>query len=272
MSFKCPIGFGLTGWTMETGKPTIVGDVTADPRSQGVPGWEADEKSTMLAPIQVEGHRLGVIRITRRGLHQFSRDDLDLAMSFSTQAALVIEHGRVVKELQDLAITDSLTGLYNGRYFHTVLAAEVHRAKRHETPLSLVMMDSDSLKQVNDMLGHQAGDEYLRRIGQVLRDNIRLSDFAFRYAGDEFILLLPNTRANEALVVAERIRSAVAEQELGVNVASTISIGVAVIPVHADGGEGLLSAADRAMYESKRSGKNRVTLASEAFSLRDLSL
>ena len=272
MAFKCPKGFGLTGWTMETGKPIIVGDVMADSRSQGVPGWQADEKSSLLTPIQVEGNRLGVVRITRRGLHQFSQDDLDLAMSFSGQAALVIEHGRVVKELQDMAITDSLTGLFNGRYFQHVLAAEVHRAKRHDTALTLVMMDSDSLKRVNDMMGHQAGDEYLRRIGHILRDSIRLSDYAFRYAGDEFILLLPNTGPTEALLVAERIRSAVAEQELGVNVPSTISLGVAVLPFHAEDGESLLSSADRAMYESKRSGKNRVTLASEAFSLRDLSL
>jgi len=266
MAFKCPLGFGLTGWVMETGQPFISGDVMADPRSQGIPGWKVDEKSSLLAPIQVEGRRLGVVRLTRRGLHMFTHDDLDLAMSFAGQAALVIEHGRIVKELSDLSITDGLTGLFNARHFHTVLDVEARRSGRYGQTLSLIMTDSDSLKRVNDVLGHQKGDEHLKGIGLALKASVRATDYAFRYAGDEFLLLLPNTGPEEALVVGERVRRKIEIQDLGEGFHATVSVGVAAMPHHAADGEALLAAADAAMYESKRAGKNRTTMAAAEWS------
>lgn len=261
MSFRCPMGFGITGWVMQTGNPYISGDVMSDIRSQAVPGWSRDEKSSLLAPIQVEGHRLGVVRLTRQGLNQFAQDDLDLVMSFAGQAALVIEHSRIVKELSELSITDNMTGLYNARHFHHVATVEVARAARSGDPLALVMLDSDSLKQLNDLRGHQKGDDHIRRIGRVLREHLRLSDYAFRYAGDEFLLLLPSTGHHEAMAVAERIRTLIEESDNEEEMPITVSLGVAVYPAHAADAESLLSVADRAMYESKRAGKNRVTMA-----------
>ena len=269
MSFKCPMGFGITGWVMQSGQPYISGDVMRDSRSQAVPGWSRDEKSSLLAPIQIEGRRLGVVRLTRQGLNMFSQDDLDLALSFASQAALVIEHGRIVKELSELSITDNMTGLYNARHFNHVLHVEIARADRSKQPLSLVMIDSDSLKRLNDLRGHQRGDDHIRRIGRVLRQNIRLSDYAFRYAGDEFLLLLPNTGAAEALAAAERVRMLIEENDSEDDVPVTVSIGVAVYPLHAADAESFLSVADRAMYESKRSGKNRVTTAESVLSQPD---
>lgn len=262
MTFKCPLGFGLTGWVMETGEPFLSGDVMSDPRSQGVPGWKVGEKSSLLAPIQVEGRRLGVVRLTRRGLHQFTKNDLDLALSFAGQAAMVIEHGRIVKELSELSITDGLTGLSNARHFNTVLDVEIRRSLRYSHPLSLVMTDSDSLKKINDLLGHQKGDEHLKGIGVALKASVRATDYAFRYAGDEFLLLLPNTGPEEAVVVGERFRRKIEAQDLGEGFCATVSVGVATMPDHAGNGEALLAAADAAMYESKRHGKNRTTLAS----------
>jgi diguanylate cyclase (GGDEF)-like protein len=270
MTFKCPLGFGITGWVMETGQPYISGDVMTDSHSQAVPGWSRDEKSSLLAPIQLEGRRLGVVRLTRRGLNQFTNDDLELALSFAGQAALVIEHGRTVKELSDLSITDNMTGLYNARHFHQVLAVELSRADRQQQPVALVMVDSDSLKQFNDRRGHQRGDDFLRAIGRILKENIRLSDYAFRYAGDEFLLLLPGSGAEEALVVAERTRMLIEEYDGDEWVGGTVSMGVAVYPDHATDGEAFLSMADRAMYESKRLGKNRVTTANVVLAQPDL--
>lgn len=261
MSFKCPMGFGVTGWVMESGEPYIAGDVQGDPRSQSVPGYRTDEKSSLLAPLQVEGRRLGVVRLTRKGLKQFGQDDLNLVLSFAAQASLVLEYGRIVKELSELSITDPLTDLFNARHFHQVLDVEARRARRYEQPLSLVMTDSDSLKRVNDLLGHQRGDEHLRTIAQVLKAAIRVTDYAFRYAGDEFLILLPSTPPGEAVRVAERIRRQIEEQEVADGITGTVSIGVAALPDHAADAEGLLAAADRAMYESKHAGKNRVTLA-----------
>ena len=270
MTFRCPLGFGITGWVMETGQPYMSGDVTADHRSQAVPGWSRDEKSCLLAPIQVEGRRLGVVRLTRRGVNQFTKDDLDLALSFAGQAALVIEHGRTVKELSDLSITDNLTGLYNARHFHQVLAVELSRAGRTRQPVGLIMVDSDSLKQLNDRRGHQRGDDFLRSIGRILKENLRLSDYAFRYAGDEFLLLLPGSGVEESLVVAERVRNLIAEYEGADGLGGTVSMGVAVFPDHAADAESLLSMSDRAMYQSKRLGKNRVTTASVVAAQPDL--
>ncbi|MFZ5814176.1 MAG: sensor domain-containing diguanylate cyclase [Bacillota bacterium] len=261
MAFKCPPGFGLTGAVFERGEPYICHDVTADPRSRSVPGFERAEKSSILAPLILEGRKLGVVRLTRQGIHEFTQDDLDLALSFTGQATLLIEHGRVLQELSELSITDSLTGLYNARQFHRVLDREVQMALRHDTSLSLLMIDSDSLKLVNDRLGHQMGDHYLREIARVVKAETRKTDFAFRYAGDEFLIILPMTDVQWALEVAERIRTAVAEIDLGQEVPCTISLGVANFPVNALDGEGLLGAADEAMYLSKRSGKNRTSLS-----------
>jgi diguanylate cyclase (GGDEF)-like protein len=264
MNFRCPMGFGITGWVMQTGAPYVSGDVVNDMHAQAVPGWHGDEKSTLLAPIAVEGRRLGVVRLSRKGIDQFNQDDLDLVLSFAGQAALVLEHGRIVKELSELSITDNMTGLYNARHFHTVAEMEVARAERSGEPLALIMLDSDSLKHLNDLRGHQRGDEHIRRIGRVLRSYLRLSDYAFRYAGDEFLLLLPNTGRDEALTVAERIRTLIEEGDTDEEMSVTASLGVAVYPTHGSDARTLLSVADRAMYESKRLGKNRVTIAQAA--------
>lgn len=261
MSFKCPPGFGLTGGVFAQGEPHISHDVQGDQRSKSVPGYETAEKSCILAPLMLEGRNLGVVRLTRTGLNQFTQDDLDLVMSFAGQAVLLIEHGRVLKELSDLSITDELTGLFNARHFHKMLEREVHLALRHEQPLSLLMIDSDSLKQVNDRLGHPTGDTYLKEIGRVIRDSVRKTDFAFRYAGDEFLVLLPVTGSSMAVEVAERIRISVQGLQVSQEVPCTISIGVASLPAHATDGEGLLAAADEAMYLSKRSGKNRTSVS-----------
>ncbi len=261
MKFKCPLGFGLTGWVMLTGAPYISRDVWHDAREQHLPGQRQEDRSAMLTPILVEGRRLGVVRLTRSGLDQFNQGDLDLAASFANQAALVIEHGRVVKELSDLSITDPLTGLNNARHFHQVLDVEVKRALRYQQPLSLVMIDSDSLKQVNDRLGHQRGDEHLRSIAAAMRRAVRSTDYAFRYAGDEFLLLLPNTDVEEAHLVAERFRHMMESHEIAEGVVGTVSVGVATLPTHAVDTKGLLAASDAAMYVSKRTGKNRVSVA-----------
>lgn len=261
MAFKCPLGFGLTGWVMQTGDAHITGDVMRDPHSQAVPGWTHQEKSSILVPMQVEGRRLGVVRLTRTGLNQFTTDDMKLVQSFADQAALVLEHTRALKELSEMSMTDAMTGLYNSRHFYQVLDVEVKRAHRYDQALSLIMTDSDSLKQVNDQFGHQQGDEHVRVIAQVLKSATRLTDHAFRYAGDEFVVILTNTESEEARVVAERIRKNMETSTMKDSIFGTLSVGVATLGVHAQDGRGLLAAADAAMSESKRAGKNQVTMA-----------
>lgn len=263
MTFKYPFGFGLTGWVMQTGEPLRSGNVMADPRAQGVPGWKGQRKSSLFAPVQIEQRRVGVIRLTRRGLDQFDRDDLELLVSFASQAALVIELGRSLKKLSDLGITDPLTGLFNARHFHQMLDAEVSRALRHEHSLALVMVNSDSMKLINDREGRQKGDEHICHMGKLIVQSLRLSDSAYRYAGDEFLLLLPQTEGESALVVAERIRALIERDAREAGMPGTVSLGVASLPRDATDAKSLLAAAGRAMYHSKQSGKNRVTLATD---------
>jgi len=169
------------------------------------------------------------------------------------------------KELETLSITDSLTGLYNRKHFMELLAKEVARAKRHKHPCSVMMVDIDHFKKYNDTLGHQAGDELLKKIGVIFTESLRSVDCAGRYGGDEFIVLLPEVGSGGVLEVAERIRERVGTEALSSDakmVTVTISIGVSAFPEHGENPETLIASADGALYHAKRSGRNRVVLAS----------
>ena len=169
------------------------------------------------------------------------------------------------KELELLSITDSLTGLYNRKHFMEVLGKEVTRAKRHKHPLSVMMIDIDHFKKYNDTFGHQAGDNLLKKIGGIFMESLRSVDYASRYGGDEFIVLLPEVGSGGVFEVAERIRERVDAEALSSDaerVSVTVSIGVAAFPEHGENAETIIASADGALYHAKRSGRNRVVLAS----------
>ncbi len=156
---------------------------------------------------------------------------------------------------------DSLTTLYNHRAFQELLVLELARAQRHGTPVSLLMLDIDHFKQINDTLGHQAGDAVLRQLASLLQDSARNIDQVCRYGGEEFMLILPMTSTSEALHAAERLRTLVSEQEFacspGVYRRLTVSAGVASYPLHAQTQAALIACADAAMYAAKQAGRNR---------------
>ncbi len=162
--------------------------------------------------------------------------------------------------LRELSITDGLTGLYNHRHFHSVLERELARAMRYNRPLSLIMFDLDNFKQCNDLLGHLAGDNVLRLVGETTRTVLRAADHAFRYGGDEFTVLLPETGLPSALTVSEKLREEfkarcpyhVSTDRAGAKEV-TLSLGVAEADPE-EGQESLLRRADMAMYEAKRAG------------------
>ncbi|MDA1193811.1 MAG: sensor domain-containing diguanylate cyclase [Planctomycetota bacterium] len=169
------------------------------------------------------------------------------------------------RRLADQAARDALTGLYNRGYFHEVLEREMARAQRYGDVLAVVMMDLDGFKQINDVHGHAAGDTVLTEVASLLRPHLRDGDVLARYGGDEFVALLPNTDGRAALTVAERLRAAVAERGYGPEATSrvTMSAGVAtsedVREVERSASDLLLRRADRALYEGKDAGGNRVT-------------
>ena len=167
---------------------------------------------------------------------------------------------RLIADLERLAVRDELTGMFNYRHFHVRLKAEVERAVRYVRPLSLIILDADHFKVINDTLGHAEGDRALRGIGRILNATVRATDTAFRYGGEEFAVLLPETGIDQALGVAERMCQAIAQAELLPGRPVTVSAGVTEFR-GTDDGDALLRRTDAALYEAKRAGRNRAVPA-----------
>jgi diguanylate cyclase (GGDEF)-like protein len=212
-----------------------------------------------------EPEYLGVLSIARRG-REFSREEEELLEYLAGQAIVSIENASLHETVERQAVTDELTGLANVRAFHTILEREIERSRRFQSPLGLVMVDLDDFKQVNDHHGHQQGDEVLASVAAVLRDFSRDIDAPARYGGEELAVVLPQTDAEGAALLAERMREAV--ERLRVprvggrgSLRVTASFGVAAVPESAGEPEELVAAADAALYRAKRGGKNRVERA-----------
>ncbi len=175
----------------------------------------------------------------------------------------IVQLNEARMQMEQLAVTDGLTGLYNYRYFQEQLSHELSRAIRHNLFLSILMMDIDYFKVYNDTHGHPAGDEVLKRIAHLIRENLRSIDIPARYGGEEFAVILPDTDHKSALVVAEKIRSLVEAEPIPLeekqpNGRLTISIGVATYPEDTKEGKQLIEIADRRLYKAKERGRNLV--------------
>ena len=215
-------------------------------------------RSFLVAPLLVDGEVIGVLSLQSEQPQTYDDHQLSLLTTIAQQAAIAIESAR----RHELARVDSLTGLYVRDYFFSRLEEEDERARRYGGGFALLMVDLDDFKEINDRHGHLAGDQYLREIASTVRDQLRAADIASRYGGDEFCLLLPQTGARGARVIAERIRSAVAVRVVSVDglaLRTTVSIGLSVFPDHDDGDlRGLMRMADEALYRAKRAGRDRV--------------
>ncbi len=222
---------------------------------------------SLCIPLTGQNKILGLLQL--RAAHparpEAVLDQRDLAFAVAEQLALSIGNLRLHEVLRQQSIRDPLTGLFNRRYLEETLQRELARAERHAQPTSVIVLDIDHFKRVNDDYGHDAGDIVLRAVAEVLRKAVRAEDIACRYGGEEFVLLMPGAGADIARERAERVRAAVAastlvhaDQSLG---ALTISAGVASYPDHGDTAERLIKAADIALYKAKRSGRNRVLTA-----------
>jgi diguanylate cyclase (GGDEF)-like protein len=168
------------------------------------------------------------------------------------------------EELERISITDSLTGIYNRKYLNEKLADHVTYARDGDSTFTILMIDVDHFKAYNDTYGHVAGDKVLSRLGPLLKAQLRSSGFVARYGGEEFFALLPDADADDAVKVAERIRTAVADEpfgESGDKVRLTLSIGVATFENRGETSESIIAAADKALYRAKKNGRNRVTKA-----------
>lgn len=209
-----------------------------------------------------EGVAHAILGITRN-VSERKAAELALRETNRQLHARIEEIGRLQMALQDLAVRDSLTGLYNRRYLDETLEREVSRARRDGSPLSLVMLDIDYFKRVNDTHGHQVGDEALRMVATTLLANVRTEDVACRYGGEEFLILLPNMPLDAAIQRAQVWRAAVEKLTVAVGttrVSFTVSLGVAAFPEHGKTPDDLTRCADQALYRSKNDGRNRVSV------------
>jgi diguanylate cyclase (GGDEF)-like protein len=215
--------------------------------------------SLLAVPIQTKDAVLGALISIATQSKMFTNDDVTTASALADFTAIALENAGLFAELQRSAITDSLTGVYNTRFFHEVLGRETARADRYSTPLSLLMIDVDTFKLVNDTFGHVVGNKVLTQIAKTLEHTVRNTDFVFRCGGDEFGVVLPGTDLDGAMHVAEKILQKVETSEiltqLGYSGRVTVSIGVS--DYHRGSHfETLVAEADQALYMSKRSSRN----------------
>ncbi len=215
--------------------------------------------SLLAVPIQTKDIVLGAFISMARDTRVFTNDDLTTASALADFTAIALENAGLFAELQRSAITDSLTGAYNTRFFHEVLGRETARADRYTTPLSLLMIDIDAFKLVNDTFGHVVGNKVLTQIAKTLEHTVRNTDFVFRCGGDEFGVVLPGTNLEGAMHVAEKVLQKVESTNilaaLGYSGMVTVSIGLSEYH-RGSHFETLVAEADQALYASKRSSKN----------------
>lgn len=221
---------------------------------------DAKMKSYILVPLMSKHTHFGSL-IVFSSRESISDSELNFLNLFAKQIELAITIADLFQAVKEQAITDGMTGLYNRRYFEEYIKKESERAERQNQKFTVIGLDLDHLKQINDTYGHNYGDIAIKAIAQVLKNNARSIDIAARMGGEEFNLLLPGVDSAGGCIAAERIRKAIAAVELEKIGHITASLGVATYLEHSEDIEDLLELADRAMYESKRNGRNKVTIA-----------
>lgn len=221
-----------------------------------------DTRSLLAVPMVSRGEVRGILIAESATSNFFHERDLQLVSIVGRAAALAMENAELHQRTEELTITDALTGAFNYRYFVKKLEEEKRRASRYNLALSIIMVDIDWFKKVNDSYGHEAGNIILRDLGCTIKDCVRDVDIFFRYGGEEFVIILPQTHLKEATLIGERIRLAVAatDHKIGggeaLNV--TVSVGVSSFPENGHSQEELVSLADKALYRAKEEGKNLV--------------
>jgi diguanylate cyclase (GGDEF)-like protein len=262
-------GEGISGKVLATGAPLVVSDIESDDRVGQERRPRYKTKSFISMPLKLNGRTIGVINIADKITGEiFKEEDLRLLTSIAAYASVAIERSKFyhkTEELKKISITDSLTGLLNRRYFQERISEEVERSRRHHLPLSLIMIDIDNFKAVNDTYGHLVGDETLKIMARTLRNCIRTIDVAARYGGEEFTVILPQTTKSDAVVIAERICKEIGRldfpfEQVVPRLTVSVSLGLATFPEDADSLDELIRNTDIALYQAKAEGKNRVVV------------
>ncbi|MGZ9159549.1 MAG: GAF domain-containing protein [Candidatus Limnocylindrales bacterium] len=259
-------GFPETMRVLERGNTVIVDadDPDADPAEVALLRRDGLRMLAML-PLVAKGQAIGLVEMFSKAEVRWDAQRLELARTMANEAAMALENARLYEDARKLADRDPLTGFFNHRYLHERLGEEVVRAQRGKRPLSVLMLDLDDFKLVNDTFGHLFGDRVLTWIAELIRSTLRASDVPARYGGDEFAVILPETDADEACRTAERILEAFRDRpfvgEQRGPVPTAVSIGVATFPSDGRTATELIAAADAALYEAKRAGGHAAAAA-----------
>jgi len=264
---RLKVGEGIAGWVAKHGERLIVPDVMADPRfAKRIDEMtKMETQSIICVPLRSKHRVLGVIQLVNVNMDGFGEQELFFLQALSDYAAIAIENARSVEKIQELTITDDVTGLYNARHLYKTLETEVYRSSRFNYEFTVLFIDLDHFKQVNDTHGHLVGSKLLAEIGYLIKAQLRLIDYAFRYGGDEFVILLPQTGKDAALVVAKRLRDSLRTsmfcKEEGLNLNVRASIGVATYPHDAKTPHDVIRQADEMMYMVKNSTRDNIGIA-----------
>lgn len=255
---------GLTHEILERGELFVIEDTEQASFFRNPLAREEGIRSLIAVPLKIQRKIIGILYLDDFQPRQFSADRLSMLSILGSFASMSIDNARLYHRTLELAWTDGLTGLYNQRQFKAMFAEEVARSARYGKPLSLVLFDLDNFKAFNDTYGHPTGDVVLQELANLLSELLRGSDRLFRYGGEEFVALLPETAFEDALRVAERIRIFVETESprfidrAGCGHGVTVSVGVATFPEDGTSPATLFKTVDDLMYQAKRLGKNQV--------------
>ncbi len=267
-NIRLKLGEGIAGWVAKTGEALLIPDVNKDKRFSKKVDQVSDftTESVICVPLKSKGKILGVIElINKDNKRLYSEDDLITLLIIADYAAIAIENAKYLQKVQELIITDDLTKLYNSRYLNEFLDVEISRIERYGGDVSVIFIDLDFFKQVNDTYGHLIGSQVLVEIADIIRDKMRKIDFAARYGGDEFVIVLPYTNKENAYLVASRIRESINSAKLlkdeGLSLKISASFGISSLPEDAADKIELIRLADQAMYKVKNTSRDAIILA-----------
>jgi diguanylate cyclase (GGDEF)-like protein len=256
------MGEGIAGWVAKHGESVISNDVDRDPRfsRRADEATKMETRSLIAVPLRSRLRVLGVIQLVNVDREQFGEQEIFFLQALCDYAAIAIENARWVEKIQELTITDDCTGLFNARHLYKTLETEVYRSSRFGYEFSVLFIDLDHFKQVNDTHGHLIGSKLLAEIGYLVKAQLRLIDFAFR-----FVVLLPQTGKDQALVVAKRLQEAMRAstfcRDEGLNLNVRASIGLATFPHDARDAHDIIRQADEMMYLVKNTTRDNIGIA-----------